>query len=540
MAKIRKRPFSLNDPHGSAREARRENDQYLQQWKTLQGAEKINARFRRPDKKSRYDEDMKLLDMASELADPKRPGEAFRGRIRYSPLGNKKLIVGNEGELIRERGYFWKTRKFQRLDPNNNVYIGRFEQKRKGATYEFDADGKLTAKHVRSKDGRFEEKWERDENDELIRTKYHTSRFRDVGFGSAVSEEMSELQERGGKKYRVLTRQKGSTKKVYEREKAANQKRANLNLIERETRSSHYRKTFEDDGKRAKIEVKRFGMFRSTYEQRLDASGKEIGLDTTSKRRLWNKRSNSYNQETGALETSKHTVGKLYKSEAISGPNYQYKERKLFGLRLLPSKLTNLTANDRADNAARADEAELHKKAWKDVIPARTAPPAGSVKQLGATKEAIVAGKSASTISTTKSTDDAKVTAATSAKDTKSNSIKPAATAVPLSPKMKAMLENWKPVTLDGKDNVNQTDKKDAVSAKATSPVTAGSREKSASKDAAKPQTLASNAPSSKIAAALASFKPIKLGEQAGIEDKSASERRGYDRRESSLSVAEW
>ncbi|MGO6747320.1 hypothetical protein ACCS93_33500 [Rhizobium ruizarguesonis] len=368
--------------HKRVRARIREADHRFQARATQSGAAKIASRLNRSDKRKRYEMDLELLDKA---------GTAYRGEVGYDPIGNKRLIVETEGELTRERGYFTKTRKVQKRDSDGKAYIGRFEKesRRRKSRYDFDETGKLTAKSVRDKDGRFEEKWERDENDVLIRTKYSTSRFRDVGDGPAVYEELHGPFERNGKKYRTLVRQVGSTKSVFERDQDGN-----LQQISHETPNFSKFTTKSKDEKTSRTDIKHRGKFSKSYLSRLDADGREISREITSIRRLWNKRSAKYDDKTGRMTGAKHTFGKLYKSETqFLGETQKYTTRKIFGLRLLPRKLKALTPEELNAAAIRTADVSEHEKAWKDATFVHQPPTPGTTKRLGSGATRLVEDK---------------------------------------------------------------------------------------------------------------------------------------------------
>jgi len=381
-----------------------------------------------------------------------RAGEGYRGEVAYNPLSNKKLKIEKEGELTRERGVFRKTRKVQKRDDDGNVYVGRLEKesRRKKATYEFDANGELTGKSAERKDGSFEEKWERDENGELIRTKFSTSRLRDVGFGPAVSEEMSASFERAGRKYRTLTRQKGSKKKVFERDGEGN-----LELIGRESGSFSKYTRKSRDGKTSQTDIKHGSRFGKSYKSRLDADGKELSRDITSVRRLWNKHSAKYDDETGKMTSAKHTFGKLYESETTYGETHRYKARKILGLRL-SSKLEALSTQELADQQLRADDAAQHKDAWSSGIVVHQTPAPGTTKQLGGAErqtESSVVG-----LPSRQNSMKANEAAAITPEDEEEAFLKRIGPATPgrtaslavakgADPKTAALLSNWQPIT---------------------------------------------------------------------------------------------
>lgn len=378
MAKLEKKRTKLRDAdYKNVGASTRQHDQSFQTQVVKARAANIMKRLEQPDKRIRYNKDMELLDQV---------GKEYRGEVAYSLLGNKKLKIDKEGELTRERSRLRafrgveRKKKVQKRDSDGNLYIGRLEKDNRFriSSYDFDAKGELIAKSARDKDGRFEEKWERDENGELIRTKYSTSRFRDVGFRSPVSEEMSGSFERAGKQYRTLTRQRGARKNVFERDE-----KGNLELVGRESRNHSKYIAKAEDGKTSKTDIRHRGKFGKSYQSRLDPEGNEIGRDITSIRRLWNKRSADYHPETGRMTRAKHTFGKFYKSETQFDETHKYTTRKILGLRLLPAKLKALSQREVEANADRADIALQHEDAWKDAIVVHRPPSPGITRQLG-------------------------------------------------------------------------------------------------------------------------------------------------------------
>lgn len=319
-----------------------------------EGADEQIARYKTVKKESRYKDDLELL---REL-DP-----GFRGDIDYKLLGNKTLSVTGDGEITRERGYRTKTRKVTRLNAETGqAYVAKLqtENGRKKETSGFDRDGQLTEKRIERKDGRYSEKWERDEDGSLMRTAYQSSRWRD-GNIRAVKEEMSgPLKREDGTTYRRLTRKKGSSEKVYERDRSGN-----LELVKRTTRMSSMLVRKASDGKRNDVEVKKAnGLFAKSYRARLDEKGKEIGFDVTAHRRLLNKRSATYDEQSGKMTTAKHTVGKLYKSEtAFAGGDVKIVTRKILGLKV-NTRRELLSSKERNAQNLRIDQARQQQEAW--------------------------------------------------------------------------------------------------------------------------------------------------------------------------------
>ncbi len=300
---------------------------------------------------------------AQDLGELQNLDSSFRGEIAYRPIGNKKLTVTAEGEITRERGAFSKTRKVTRFGEDGGVYVARREKdsRRKTETLDFDESGKLQAKHVVGKDGSFEESWQRDEQGNLVRTNYFTSRKRDGRILRAVSEKMSDPFERDGKVYRELTRTKGSKKEIFLRDESGK-----LELVERATPRSLTRTVPSRDHKTSKTDVVKGKLFAESYVSRLDPNGQEIGRDTESLRRLFDKKSANYDKETGAMTAVKHTVGKLYKSNTTYvGDNRKVVSRKVFGLKLA-TKLQRLSEGEKEAQSLRLREANEHRSLWAD------------------------------------------------------------------------------------------------------------------------------------------------------------------------------
>ncbi|MFB9951877.1 hypothetical protein ACFFP0_23765 [Rhizobium puerariae] len=356
MVSIDKKEFTSRD---DARAQKREEALKRKEALTEYAAEDQIARYQTVEKKERYTDDLELL---KEL----KPG--FRGEIDYKLIGNKTLSVTGEGEITRERGYRTKIRKVTRLDEETGeAYVARREKEngRKRETADYDRNGMLTSKFEERKNGRYREKWERDEAGNLMRTAYYSNRLRD-GHLRAVKEEMTGPAKReDGKTYRLLTRTKGSKKKVFERDEAGK-----LKLVERTTRTSSMRVRKAPDGKSTKIEIEKAnGLFSKSYKTRLDENGKEIGRDVTAHRRLLNKRSATYDKESGEMATAKHTVGKLYKSEAtFAGEDFKIVSRKILGLKLR-TRREGLSDAEREAQASRVKEARQHRQAWTKDAP---------------------------------------------------------------------------------------------------------------------------------------------------------------------------
>ncbi|RZN13697.1 hypothetical protein CWO90_44395 [Bradyrhizobium sp. Leo121] len=62
-------------------------------------------------------------------------------------------------------------------------------------------------------------------------------------------------------------------------------------------------------------QAERTGESYTSLTSLLDPQGNELGRNITSHRRLWNKRSATFDERTFQLPETKHTLGKLYKRE---------------------------------------------------------------------------------------------------------------------------------------------------------------------------------------------------------------------------------
>ena len=372
MAKIRKMELVARESSArSKRSVKREQGRGVETWATESEAAKFTNRMRRPDRAEKYARDMALVDLV---------GKTYRGEVRFTPLGNKKLKIKREGELVRERGFFTKKRKFLKRDADGKTYVERFEKesRRTKTGSRLDSQGKLIAKNTIRKDGSFEENWELDENHKLIRTKYFTSRFHDVGFGGPISEKIEKPFSRNGKTYRNLVREKGARKKVFELDD-----RGRLKPISRTTPNFSKHVKISQDGKTSATQIKHRRGFTKSYQSRLDVDGNEIGRDITSIRRLLKKRSAKYDAETGRMTTEKHTVGALYKSvTTYTGNGQKYTDKKLFGLRFRKQHLGPLSSKETTAEEMRTQNIVRHQKAWKDVIVTHQIPVNGTTKRL--------------------------------------------------------------------------------------------------------------------------------------------------------------
>ncbi|MEI8703362.1 MULTISPECIES: effector protein [unclassified Mesorhizobium] len=373
MADIGKRPVKLREPaYKQARSARREEDQRFRALETAQHVRGIKREFERPSKQKRYAKVMDIFDSVE---------EGYRGEVGYKLIGNKRLRIHKDGELTRKSGIVNMTTEVLKRDPDSgSVYIGRLEKKgwRKKRSYEFDAKGELHSLSRERNDGSFRERWERDETGNLIRTSYFTNRLRDGRIFRAISEEMGAPYESGpdNKKYRILTRKKGSKTEVFERDEDGN-----LELVGRKARGFRKYSTKSRDGRTRETAIK--GLFGSkNYKSLLDVNGNEVGRNIRSHRRLLNKRSTTFDEKTNQLTGAKHTLGKMYKSET----RYLSNGTKVVSKKILGVKLsTDLRRLNRDEIKARemgAEEAAQHKEAWKNVVVTPKLPSASMTKQL--------------------------------------------------------------------------------------------------------------------------------------------------------------
>lgn len=327
------------------RSRKRQHDQKLQTSIATLEADGKRDRYDAPDKQQKYDRDMRRLD---EIVSD-NPGE-----VEYQLLGNKRLRRDNPDEQTRTRGVLTRRTKVLKRDlDTGRIHIARFEKEnwRKYSSYKFDEDGKLAAKSIRYKDGSFEERWERDESGDLIRTK-----FNNRGIFSTVSEEMSGPDRAG---YRTLTRRKAGKEEIFERDTDGNLERIGYNDLgySRLTTKSADRKTSETSVR------KLGGAFSKSHRSLLTEDGIELGRDVTAQRRLLNKRSATYDDATGQLTSTKHTFGKLFKRDTVYVGAIKMVSTKILGVRV-GTKLKDLSAHELKARRMRADEAAWHKEAW--------------------------------------------------------------------------------------------------------------------------------------------------------------------------------
>ncbi|MBY3391042.1 effector protein [Rhizobium laguerreae] len=373
MADIGKKPAKLLNPaYKQARSARREEEQRLRALETAQQARGIMSELERPSRQKRYAKDIDIFDSV---------GEGYRGEVGYTLIGNKRLNIAKDGERTRKSGIVSRKTEVLRRDPDSgSLYISRLGKEgwRKKRNYEFDAKGELHSLSRERKDGSFRERWERDETGNLVRTSYFTNRLRDGRIFGSISEELSAPYESGpdNKKYRLLTRRKGSKTELFERDEDAN-----LELVGRKARGFREFSTKSRDGRTK--ETERTSLFGSkTYQSLLDVNGNEVGRNIRSHRRLLNKRSATFDEKTNQLTEAKHTVGKMYKSETRYLSNgMKVVSKKFFGVKL-HTDLKKLTSDESKAFEMGAEEAAQHKEAWKNVVVTPPLPSSSMPKQL--------------------------------------------------------------------------------------------------------------------------------------------------------------
>ncbi|RNJ41484.1 effector protein [Mesorhizobium erdmanii] len=373
MADIGKKPVKLRNPaYKQARSARREEDQRFRALETAQQALGIRRELERPSKQKRYAKEMDIFDSVE---------EGYRGEVGYKLIGNKRLRIHKDGERTRKSGIVNRTTEVLKRDPDSgSVYIGRLEKEgwRKKRSYEFDAKGELHSLSRERNDGSFRERWERDETGKLIRTSYFTNRLRDGRIFRPISEEMSAPYESGpdNKKYRILTRRKGSKTEVFERDEDGN-----LELVGRKAGGFRRYSTKSRDGRTRETAIK--SLFGSkNYKSLIDANGNEVGRNIRSHRRLLNKRSATYDEKTNQLTGAKHTFGKMYKSETRYLSNgTKVVSKEILGVKL-STDLKKLTSDESKAREMGAEEAAQHKEAWKNVVVTPKLPSASMTKQL--------------------------------------------------------------------------------------------------------------------------------------------------------------
>jgi hypothetical protein len=401
VAKIVKKITKVRDPEYRRRKAAlRELDQFAANDELLERSRILADKYDTDIRRGKY---AKYFEK-SDGVDPN-----YRKVFRKKFLSSKRLRFNATGELTRESGRFGTKREVLKRDAESGEeYLGRFEKEswrqkagkpRKAQSWTRDKNGKILSGYKTRADGRFDERWELDEKGNPIRTKYFTKRKRDGRFFRSISEEMSGPYESGlnKRKYRTLTRKKGSNEKVYERDDDGN-----LELIARRrlgyswaSRKSKDRKTSTNSNEHL------WGLFSKSYQLLLDENGNELARDIRARRRFLSKRSAVFDERTRLQTSSQHKVGKfLYKNDTDFHITKGTKTvtRKILGLKVFGTKTVFLDPSEIAGQELREEEAAEHDQHWKDVaerikteVAARQAagsavhpvPAPGATKQLG-------------------------------------------------------------------------------------------------------------------------------------------------------------
>ncbi|MEI9425829.1 hypothetical protein O7A70_32540 [Mesorhizobium sp. Cs1299R1N1] len=352
MAKLEKRPVKMSDPsyRGRVAEKRKANLDRSAQLTERRASERIKE-YSRPNKQQKYARDLDILDKVNENT---------RGEVGYKLLGHRKLRIESKGQLTRERGIILKTRKvIERSADAEAAVLRRYEKDswRQKKTEEYDKDNQLRTKSVVRKDGRYKEDWVRDDKGILIRTRYFNNRWQDGRLFRPVSEVLSRADQSG---YRMLIRRKGFGEKVFERDP-----NGNLELMSRKGPlwSKYARKSA--DRKTSTTDVSHLGgLFRKSYQSRLDQNGNVLSKDMRYRRVLWNKESAEYD-DRGQMRKATHTLGKLYKKETeyLDGA-VKKMTRSILGIKF-SAKIRDLSDSELEARKLRTEEATLHAAAWE-------------------------------------------------------------------------------------------------------------------------------------------------------------------------------
>lgn len=321
--------------------------------KAIYEAVKEVNRYLTPSRQNEISKDLKALDDS--------PGE--KGEIDFRWRKKKTLTKnGDDNELTREWGRFRKVEDVVRRDAKGAEprieQIKRFNEV-SGAerAYKYADDGTHTETHKRRKDGRFEEKWELDEEGNLFRSKYTSKRKRDLG--RTTTETVSEPYIGfDGTTFRRLTVKKGSKTADYERDKDGK-----LRLLGKKSRTGSVEVHQDPNRLNDKVETKKYGgLLSKSYTIRKDEHGTEIGRDTNAKRKLLSKRTAVYDDDSGRLKEEKHSVaGGIYKSKAEDRGDKKYVTRRLLGFKISGGKVA-LSDEEKQAQSNRAAEALLHKE----------------------------------------------------------------------------------------------------------------------------------------------------------------------------------
>lgn len=354
MVNTTKKSFAKSLTADMRRSAQRVVEQMRKALITEEEALKRQARLESPDRKRKYAADMAIVDKLD---------VGFRGEIGYKILGNNRLRVDNHKELTREHGRLRKTKTVLKRNPvTQEVYLGLYERKSwlSVSSHLYAADGTLRMKHVKYKDGRFEEKWERDENGDLIRTRY-ANRGR---LFQPVSEKMGAPYRSGpdDRLYRDLTRRNGFRRETFERDDHGNLERIGSNHVgfSKISVKAPNRQTSQ-----TKIQ-KLGGAFNKSFRSLLDKEGNEMGRDILSHRRLYNKRSAVYDEATGQLKSAKHTFGKIYRSETeYLSAGLKKVSKKILGVTVY-RKFAALSERRSEAERLRSFESGAHRQIWQE------------------------------------------------------------------------------------------------------------------------------------------------------------------------------
>ncbi|WP_217577454.1 hypothetical protein [Mesorhizobium sp. GbtcB19] len=318
------------------------------------------------DKQARHAEDLKLLENVN-WQNFDEPVVLARNRF----LGNKSLVIERPGELKRQRGRLRTTTKITTAGEEPGASKLRMLQKGgKGRqtrkTHRFDDKGKLTSRNISRKDGRFQEKWER-EDGKLVRTSFRSNRKRD---GILVSAKMSKRGEDGS---RSLTWREGALTEVFVHEADGK-----LTYVGQQNGRGTDYLVKSENGKTTTREIRnRNGKLEKAYTLRLAPDGETIlGEDLAFERGKTGITITKFNKD-GSLKQVIDT-GLFGGTVKYIGNNHKVVSRKILFFELDP-KLKTLSVSERLDQKRRLQEASEHLKAWDGYRP----PSKGPVKRLG-------------------------------------------------------------------------------------------------------------------------------------------------------------
>ncbi|MGI8398235.1 hypothetical protein ACRYWZ_17840 (plasmid) [Agrobacterium deltaense] len=319
------------------------------------------------ERRARLEEPSALKKYATKLQILNKLDADFRGVIAHKPFRSEQLRVDNNGELTHIRGLLKKKKKvFIRDQTTGALRLSHYERSGWSSvrSYDYDQNGMLSEKHVKSKGGDFEERWERDEKGELMRTRYVDRRRLTGRVLHPLTEEMGRPYESGAEKrlYRLLTRRDGIKHETLERDD-----KGNLELIASKRMGFSMSSRKAADRQISETSIRKLGgAFSKSYRSRLDKDGNELGRDVSTHRRLLNKRSAVYDDATGELKRSKHTFGKMYKAETTYlNADIKKISKKILGV-TVGKELKALSERELEAQRLRAAERALHKQAWQD------------------------------------------------------------------------------------------------------------------------------------------------------------------------------